>query len=436
MYYRLYPSKNNTIFRNTYNSADESWSLTANTGASPIMELQDGAGESKLMFDFVIPDFIREKITNNNYSCNFRLYDAGALYTPLLSMKNVSLDYFVDDFSEGNGFSFTKNTAKSGVSNWLYRQDGYPWAGVSFFNIDNYHLNRDNEDLTFNVKPAFDVAIMNSISPKFALRVSSHADDVNVCTKFIFSSHTKTVFKPFIEFFIEDTIKDDSSNLVAQNNNRIYFINESGEDFSGAITAAVKLNNGQSEVLTAEKVKDGVYYIIVIPSEPGSVNKKEYVEVVWNIDGEGYYKQTILVRAKNQIMSGIDKKNLFFYPTTSYSHNNVRQGDIIPFDVVSQIRGYGDVPDIDYEYKVISSDGFEMVPWTDVSIYRNKMFFYVDTSFFFPELTYEVILRSNKPNYTISSNTTFKFKLVIDAQSHLRTLSTSPYYSRESFFSK
>lgn len=144
----------------------------------------------------------------------------------------------------------------------------------------------------------------------------------------------------------------------------------------------------------------------------------------------------IEIKSPNQVVQGPNYQNLFFYAATPYSHNIVRQGDVIPFTVVSQIRGIGDVVIDTYEYRITQADGFEMIPWTKVSVYKNRMFFYVNTSYFYPEQQYEVWVRNNSGTFSITSNLTHKFKLAINDKSHLRELSASPYYSREQFFTK
>src|SRR6185369_8037835 len=117
MYIRIYPAKNNTIFRykdafsagfsfpvsiGNYNSINKnlSWSFISNSGANPVMELMDGKGESRLLFQFQLSDWLKNKLTNNTFTCNFQLFDAGTLYNPPLPPKLLQLDYFTDDFTE------------------------------------------------------------------------------------------------------------------------------------------------------------------------------------------------------------------------------------------------------------------------------------------------------------------------------------------------
>jgi len=438
MYYRLYPCKNNTIFKYTQSDgvSDVAWSTSINTGQSSIMEMQDGAGQSRLLFGFDIPAWLSSKLTDYSFTANLKLFDAGALYNSLAALKNVTLNLFYNDFSEGDGWSFLQPTAISETSNWGFSQDGIAWDFTTFQKITDYFPNSFHEDFVFDVSAAFAQAVSLNDSPNFSLNITDHAYAANVQAKFIYSKYTRTVFQPYVEFFINDEIIDGCFNMTAGLSNKIFFVNENGMDFSGVITATAILNSNTIVNLSSTKVSTGVYYVEVIPAEPMYSNKKEYVILTWQIGGVDYYKQTIQVQPQNKLSTGPNLANLFFYPATPYSHNIVRQGDIMPFEVVSQIRGSGNIVDTDYQFKVVTMDGFEMIPWMPVSTYREKMYFFIDTSFFFPEQTYEVITRNVKPNFTISSNLTYKFQLVQDAQSQLRELNASPYYARDSFFSK
>jgi len=447
-YVRIYPTKNNTIFQyfNSYVGNSQSfdqisipWSQQINTGANPIMELHDGKGESKLLFSFDIPDNIRIKLANYDYKVNFKLFDAGTLFQPACKLKQLKLSSFTDDFVEGDGYSFLQSEGLKQVSNWVNRDEVNLWANTTFTQILTYQLNNINEDLLFDVSSSIESFVSSSnFSPKFALEILNHeSDSNNIYTKFFYSNYTRTVFKPYLEFIIEDEIKDSVYNMMAGQSNKFYLLNKNDVSFVGEVIAKLTDNSNNASEPTVNNPATGVYYIEITPSIPTSI-KDEYCSVIWNINGIDQYKEFVKVKNPNQVFDTKtnELKSLFFYPSTSYTHNIVRQNDIMPFEVISEIRGYGDVVNNDYEFKVVSMDGFEMIPWSAVSVYREKMFFYVDTSFFFPELEYEVILRNKKINYTIASFLTYKFKLVQDAQSKFRELNASPYFSRQTPFTK
>ena len=441
MYYRLYASKNNTIFQqfSPNTTSPQTWSQLVNTGSSPVLEVMDGSSQSKVLLGFILPDWLRSKLVTFDYTCNLKIFDAGAQYDSLLPMKQIKLEYFPDDFSEGNGWYFNYANSSDGISNWINNLDGSLWSNVNFSLPVTYNLNKDNEDLSFDVTSVFSVYsdVQNSLF-NFALSVVNPQVDENTLIKFLWGRHTKTVFQPYVEFFINDEIVDSAFNCIAGQSNNIYFINENGIPFSDVLTAHVQYNDiPMTEVdLPTINPRDGVYYATVTPFEPFRVNKAEYISIVWKIGPKFVYKQMIEVVPQDNYVQGTSYRNLMFYPATPYSNNIVRLGDVMPFEVISQIRSQGDVTSDKYKYRVVAANGFEVVPWSQVSVYRNKMFFSLRTDFLYPEMQYEVFLMLDNGDFQITSNTTYKFKLTTNEASHLRTLSASPYYNRESFFGK
>jgi hypothetical protein len=446
-YFRLYPTKQNTIFHYyDYNSNNNSyssiaWSEQTNAGANPVMELMDGKGESKLVFSFDLPEWLFNKLKIYDFQSHLQLWDAGTLFAPGIKLKNVTVSSFVEDFAEGDGYSFLKLKNFTGVSNWLNRQTGNLWSGVTFTSVTTYDLNTINEDLNFNVSSSINnfVNTLDNPSPKYTLNITSHENDVTTYTKFIHSKYTKTIFQPYLEFFIQDEVKDCHSFCYGGTTNKLYLLNKTQADFTGTLTAEVTTADGNSTSTPAVIHQDtGVYYINVTPAIPRNNLKNEHITVVWKIDGNIQYKKLVKVQSPNQIFNTeeYDLRNLYFYMTTPYTHNIVRHGDVMPFFVVSQIRGYGNVLDSNYEYKVVSMDGFEMVPWSPVSIYIDKLYFNINTEYFFPEQQYEVFLRNRTNEYSRTSHLSYKFKVSQDGASHLRSQNASPYFSRDSYFSK
>lgn len=407
-----------------------------NTGRSPVLELRDGSSISKVLLGFDIPNWLKTKLLSNTFQCNLKMFDAGAQYDSMLPMKNIKLEYFNENFAEGNGWYFDKNNGEYGVSNWNNNLENSLWDNVPMLQSYNYHLQSDNQDLIFDVTSSIQSDINTNSVYNYSLSVEENQYDQNILTKFIWGRHTNTVFKPYLEFHIEDTIKDSAYNLLAGQSNKIYFMNENGLDFQGVITASVTLNNSNVTIENSIKIKDGLYYIVITPLEPSKINIKEFIKIIWKIGTNEVYKQILEVKPNNQFIKSHSIENVIFYPNSSYQSNVVRHGDIIPIKVNSDIRGKGPIVLNNYKYRVVESNGFEMIPWTDVSVYRDEMFFYINTEFFFPESNYEIFLKNDFNNFSITSSKTMKFKIIANDSSHLRELSANPYYNRETFFSK
>jgi hypothetical protein len=443
MYTRLYPTANNTIFQyvsqvlgpnNTYQTVTTSSNI--NCGANTTMELQDGHGQSTLVFAFTLPTWLQEKLGNYTYTSNLQLFDAGTLFNPPINLKNVTLSSFTQDFVEGDGFSFLPPQNMIGVSNWIQYDSVNLWSSVTFTPITTYAMQRINEDYNFVVTNTIADFLTASINPKFALTITNRTNDpVNVYTKYICSRHTKTVFKPYLEFFIEDSVVDQTFECIAGQVNKIFLLNQNNIAFSSPLTASILYDNETTAAPLVVSQSPGEYYITVTPPLPTTL-KTTYATITWSIGSLAVQKQVVKVNTPNRLFEEVALENVFFYPSTPYSHNIVRQGDVVPFTVVSQIRGKGDVVLDTYEYRITSMDGFEMVPWTSTNVYRKKIYFFIHTDYFFPEQQYEVWVRNNTTNFVMTSNLTHKFKVAMCDKSHLRELSASPYYSRYQFLMK
>jgi len=435
MYFRTYPTKNNTIFHylNVNGTITSSFSENINCGQNSIMEMQDGRGESKLLWAFSFPNWLKTKLNTFTYTANLQLFDAGTLFQPAIQLKDVTLASFNEDFVEGDGYSFLPPENMSGVSNWLNRDSVNLWSGVTFTPVTTYHLNTINEDLNFDITSSIQTFITGDIDPKFSLTITNRTqDNLNVFTKFIYSKYTRTLFQPYIEFFIQDEVIDKTFNCYANESNKVYLLNKKQIDFVGSVVAKLTYEGASVTTPSVINPQTGIYYIDITPPMP-TTNRDSYATLIWNINGLDMLKQLIKIQNPNKLIDGVDYTNLFFYPSTPYSHTIIKQGDIIPFKVVSQIRGKGDVITDTYQYRITSADGFEMTPWTGISVYRESMYFYVDTAYFYPEQQYEVFIRNKTNDFTITSNETYKFKLALNDKSHLRELSASPYYNREGF---
>lgn len=444
-YYRLYPSRNNTIFRYLRYTGKTVSGYTCqniNTGANSVMELMDGKGESKLIFWFEVNETIVNRIEkSSDYTVKLQLWDAGTLWEPAIKLKNLKLEYFTDIFSEGDGYSFLAPEAKDGFSNWSNRDSVNLWSGTSFTEIEQspFTLNRINEDLNFNVTNDFKDVYVGSPSIGFCLSIDNRDNDENnIYRKFIHSIYTKTVFKPYLEFFFEDTITDNSYNCTVSNN-KVYFINKAGVDFPENINFDMTGNTG-TQTGTAVKEMPGVYSASINSNNfsYSTPFRKSIITVKWilSTSNKEIYRQNIEYKPDYILTDEYDINNLYFYPVTPSTHNTAKQGDILPFRVISEIRGEGTKVITTYEYRVTSMDGFEMVPWTKVSVYRDSMYFNIKTDYFFPEQQYEVWVRNKTDDSTITSNLTHKFKVTMNDKSHMRDMSASPYYSRDQFFSK
>jgi hypothetical protein len=419
MYFRVYPSRNTTIFRYMERTGSTTFlynSDTINTGSNPIMELTQELKDRLVLYD---------------YSTTLNIFDAGTLFEPAMKPTQLSISTFREPFIEGDGYSFVKPDYTPGNANWIKRTETDLWQDTAFAEIATVLPAKANDDISvqINVKE-----IIQANEPiRIAISVPNREYSLGIECKYLYSRHTRTLFKPYLEFFIGDDIEDKAYSCTGGMNNKIYLINNTYEPLAGNLTASVIHSDGSNVNAPVSTFSTGVSYCEIIP--PIST-KRTFSTITWEIDNVVIKKQVIEVESPNQFVEEYDPQTLFFYPITPYTHAIVRQGDIVPFTVVSQVRGLGDVVNTTYEYKVTSADGFEMVPWQKVNVYGKKMFFNLPTEFFHPEQQYEVWLRNKTPQFTITSNNTYKFKVAMNDKSHLRNQNASPYYSRHQQFNK
>ena len=438
-YIRVYPSRGTTIFKRSSGGAQEILG-TVNTGKNTIHELMDGNSQSAILMNFDISS-IKTKLQNYSYTCSLKMWDAGVIFEPTINLKTIDLLYFTEEFTEGDGFSFLGASALPQAANWLERVDGTAWSPVQPGTFTQglfpaYQLNEANEDITINGLTTFvDNAITASANPSFGIRISNNTVDGDTFTKFLHSRHTRTIYKPFLEFTIDDNIVDGRYNAMATQLTRLYLLTDSGVNFVGTSVIAQILDNTGAVLATPTIVNPtpGVYYIEYTPliTEADSI-----LFDTWSVDGIDVASNVFKVNSPNTVSGKNNTKNLYFFPTTSYLHPIVKKNDVVLFNLISEIRGLGSIMLPGYEYKVVTTSNFEMQGWTPVNIYDNKLFFTIDTKYYFTELEYEVLVRLKEGASIKTSAMTYRFRVVADGATHLDDVSASPYNSRDKNFYK
>jgi hypothetical protein len=437
MYIRLYPIKNDTIFKRSAGGLQEV-NGTVNTGKSPISEITDGITQSAYLMQFDLSS-IKPLLQVYPFTCNLKLWDAGVIFEPTITLKTMDLLYFEEDFSEGDGFTYLGNTALPEACNWIERVTGTPWSPAQPATFTQglfpaLQLNDANQDIMINgIQSFINTAISHSVNPNFGVRISTNTPSDQTYTKFLYTRTTRTIFKPFIEFFIQNDIIDGRTNALASTPVNLYLLSDSGQDFVGTLTAVI--NDETGTLVTAPVVNHlapGQYYITYTPT---MAQANSIMADIWSIDGVPIAKNLIPVKSPNVVNTGkLNTANLFFYPTTSYVHPTIRQNDVVTFNVISEVRGRGSIILPGYEYRIISTNGFEMQPWTPVSLYGNKLYFTVDTSYYYPEIEYEVFVRLIEGASTKTSAMTYKFRLTKDEATHMQSLAANPYSDRDAGF--
>lgn len=422
-YYRLYPIKNNTILNIDGVGTISNQTKSLNTGKNPIMELHSGIKNSELLFSFQFPDWIKDQINNNNnIKCNLVLYDSGAIYDNVMGERKITISTFYDDFVEGNGWSFELNNIPHfGFSNFNNRNENDLWSSSDKnlgleqeYQLDDYH-----QDITFDL-----TSMLDGSKDNVNLRIKTkHNYTEQQIIKFIHSRHTKTIYKPYLEFILNDEIIDNRFCLKSGVTQRVYLLNPNKTDFTKTLTCLANL-----EEMVVNNLGYGVYFIDVNTTD-------EYLKLEWFLDTEKFYEENYDVKSENPFTKN-QPINTNFYIAPTNNSKTYRVGDVIKFNVQSFTLKGGNMIDSTYEYKVITNNGFTMQPWTKCNVYRDEIWFDLNLGFYFPEMNYDILLRKNNGQNIETSKDNFNFRVLEDAEVRFKQLSANPYYTREWFFSK
>lgn len=422
-YFRLYPDKNNTLINFEGEGLIGKQYRNLNTGKNTIMELHSGKKNSELIFNFQFPDWLKEQIQNNpNLKCNLVVYDSGAIYDNVMGEKKIIISKFFDDFLEGNGWSFElNNTPHFGKSNFLNRTETDLWvdSDKGIWAEYEYQLDDFHQDIVYDITSILD-ADKDHIN--LFLKAKHNYYEQNII-KFLHSRHTRTIYKPYLEFILNDEIIDERNTLKKGKSSRIYIINPSNEDFTGTITCNV---NSVDSLVT--NLDNGIYFIETTPDE-------EFIKLEWYLDGVKFYEENYEVLFENPF-SPKENNNLNFYIKSNNNQKIFRVGDVVGFEIESFILKKGNVIDSNYEYKVVTNNGFTMQPWTKCNVYLENIWFNLNLGYYFPEMNYEILLRRKEGKKIETSKDNFNFKVIENAETRYKQLSANPYYTREWFFSK
>ena len=231
-YIRIYPSRNATIFKRAQGASNEVLGLV-NVGANPISEITDGNTQSAYLMNFDISS-IKTLLLTYPYTCNIKLWDAATIFEPAITLKELDLVYFEEEFIEGDGFAYFGPNTSISAANWVDRITGTPWSPAqpgtfTLGLLPALQLNNVNQDIFIpNIQSFVSTAITNGVNPNFGIRISNNTLSDQTYTKFLYTGHSRTMFKPFLEFFINDNIVDQRYNTIATEDSNIYLKNNTG----------------------------------------------------------------------------------------------------------------------------------------------------------------------------------------------------------------
>lgn len=286
---------------------------------------------------------------------------------------------------------------------------------------------------TFNILYSGGSTIVINQMP-FINGITGHEDGIDVYTKYINSHFTRTVFKPYLEIKVNDETKDLRTLSYPGDSLILYFQSSSGRPIGGGTLQCKIYDDTNTLLLTLTPTDQGDGLYAATWSVPNNVVGGIYSEV-WNYNGTDIWRNIIQIKSLLEAQnSNPYYNNLFFGP--SGIPYTVQKGDKIKANYFAEIRHLNNVLDPGFQYKVIQSNGFEMIPWTDVNILNSEMFFIIDTDFFFPDIEYTVLGRLNQGDSSITSDLKAKFKVIDKDRNRLDSFNASPYNSRDYYLRK
>lgn len=425
MYQRLYPVKNTTIFRSNAGGGLNATDGLFNTGKNPVMQLMTGKNESQLVLAFEITQEMYDLITAYTHQINLKLFDVGALSPLVLPPQEITLYKNTDDFIEGDGTEFTGNTLVA-PANWVYRNTVDAWSAKTL--VQTITTDSSSQDLVFE---DLDVTVGTNT---FFITVENQLVNSDNLIKYIYSKYTSSIFVPYLEIIINNEVNDNRFDFKTGIEQKLYLINKSRVNFTGVITAKL-FDSTRTEITTIVPVitnpQPGVYCLTTtIPI----TYDKQLLYDRWLLDNVVLHENSFLCKSQNEVqITGDDFEGYFFYPTTAYPHETITHGDKILFKTIAEKRNGDQMLVNNFEFQVISDNNFVFIPWQPCEVYRNQIFFYIQTNFLFPEMNYEVHLRLKTREVIHTSGLVYKFLCKYNGPSHLRELSSSPHNTRDWF---
>ncbi len=283
-------------------------------------------------------------------------------------------------------------------------------------------------DKSFLISLSSGATITYSIT-SFVNGITGHEDSTQIYTKYINSHLTRTVFKPFLELIVVDEIKDLRSNSYPGDILKLYFQTNSGREI-GVGTYECKIYDENLTLLstlnTISYEGDGLY--LVEWTVPSNVIGGVYIES-WEYNSAEIFRNIIKIKSLIEPSTSNPYFNNLFFGVSGIP-STIHLNDIVKANFFAEIKHLNSLVDTGFQYRIIQSNGFEMVPWSDTNILNNEMFFYIDTSYFFPDIEYIILTRYNKGNISITSDLKTKFKIIDKDRNKLDSFNSSPYNSR------
>jgi hypothetical protein len=438
--YRSYFAKNNTLIEgnqtnNSQNPVSEISYGTPDKLKSRLIFKVDLTGLSNMLSSSGIP-------MSNIVSHKLHLTNTIAFRPDLLGSKSYleiidrassfQLDLFTvrEDWDEGAGYSFIYRDQNiielnviTGASNWYQKKTNLAWTNAGGFLtggtgasvvLTTQTFPKGNEDVDMVVTNYINNVLFSGATDHgLGLKFSNAQEDQSTTFRKAVGFHiknTNTVFEPYIETIINDSIRDDRKYFFMDKQNELYLYSSAGDvtisavtitDYQGQTVATI---TGTSIV----RVKKGVYKIVY------SVDSTTYPDAVifndnWVIIQNGKLKTITqdfyLISADRyfnfDLSNGINSENFHFTYFGLKSGEVIKRGDVRRVQIIAK-QLYSTQDDnfpLDLSYRLFMKQGgnsqLDIIPFTQVNRTIRGYEFDLDTSWLIPhDYTLELKLTS------------------------------------------
>lgn len=421
--FRTYFTKNNIISSNNY----------SNFAKNPVAEIaynSSGHGvTTRFLFDIDI-DGIISKLNELDLGSNIQvkhvlhltntikysgMIDKYSYSKNIVRANSFDLDLvnIEEEWDEGNGytFTFTNNEEISSASNWKNRKTGVVWSNDGMYVsgsteiIDTQHFDNGNENIEIDITNYVNDRITGSTSHGLCLKYSdfyenSFTNRYEIISVAFHTKYTNTVYEPYVETIIEDTIKDDRTKFYRDRDNKLYFnINlRPTDNFNLTSVKIVDYNNNIYASIPENqiyKVSNNIYYVNVNVDSlyiPDSVICYD----VWcgNLNGRAFERSTefYIVPESEELFHETKNINSFDIKLTGIGHNQIINGSR-KLNIGMLVRNiYNYDVDLEAKYRVFINVGeqyqVDIIPLTDFNLMNGKYYTILDTSWLLPQTYY------------------------------------------------
>ena len=437
-------SKSNTIIKDS----------VASVGLNPILELNygkmltrgliyfDHTKVQKMVEDKIYPDISKLrhvlKIKNagsidDKHINRIYLDSNGDYYKQRTSSFDLIYFLIPNDWDEGKGFDYKQDLNLRNHRayswrgcNWYQYQTYCKWENEGIYSTDKLskeldlftskngnqsniiigyqHFDKGNESIEFDITETFNKFITAELcNYGIGIAFSPQYENKNTeLTQYVgfFTSHTHSVFDPYVETTYNETIEDDRADFYLDKSNKLYFYSIVGGKYANLDEFPTCMVNDTSyEVKQATK---GVYYIdIEVPSSSYEDNTMLY-DVWSNIKYKGKSFPNVelefVTKSSNDYYQfGIpsSKQETELIPTLyGIKYKEViKRGDIRKINVDCRIPYTTDQDRnnnyIEYRLYILSGEKqIDVIDWQKVEKGYNENYFFINTNELLPSRYY------------------------------------------------